>query len=55
MTGLLAKERYNSEIAEELHISLRTVETHRKHIMKKIGARNLAGIARYAINHDMLK
>jgi DNA-binding NarL/FixJ family response regulator len=53
--GLLAQEHHNIEIAEEMHISLRTVETHRKHIMKKIGARSLAGIALYAINNNLLK
>jgi DNA-binding NarL/FixJ family response regulator len=49
--NFLAHEYYNSEIADELHISLRTAETHRKNIMKKIGVRNLAGIAIYAIKN----
>lgn len=45
---LLAKEYTNDKIAEELHISFRTVETHRKNIMQKTKAHNLAGLVKYA-------
>lgn len=46
---LLARELTNARIAEELHISFRTVETHRKNIMHKTGAQNLAGLIKYAL------
>lgn len=45
---LLAKEYTNERIAAELNISFRTVETHRKNIMHKTKAGNLAGLIRYA-------
>jgi len=54
IAAYLAREYYNTDIADELNISLRTVETHRKNIIKKIGARNLAGIAVYAIQQGLL-
>ena len=44
---LLAKEYTNEKIAEELNISYRTVETHRKNIMQKTNSHNLAGLLKY--------
>lgn len=52
---LLAKEYTNDKIAGELHISYRTVETHRKNIMQKTKAHNLAGMLKYAYSHGLLK
>ncbi|TDW96736.1 response regulator [Dinghuibacter silviterrae] len=52
---LLSREYTNDEIAEELHISFRTVETHRKNMMQKTGASNLAGLLRYAYGQGLLK
>lgn len=52
---LLAKEYTNDNIADELHISYRTVETHRKNIMQKTGAHNLAGLLNYAYGKGLLK
>ncbi len=52
---LLAKEYTNDKIAEELHISYRTVETHRKNVMQKTGAHNLAGLLKYAYGKGLLK
>lgn len=51
---LLAKEYTNEKIAEELHISFRTVETHRKNIMQKTKAHNLAGLLKYAYGKGLL-
>jgi DNA-binding NarL/FixJ family response regulator len=50
---LLAKEYTNEKIASELNISYRTVETHRKNIMQKTKARNLAGLLKYAYSQHM--
>ena len=50
---LLVQEHSNEHIAKELFISVRTVETHRKNIMSKIGAHNLAGIVKYAYKHGI--
>jgi DNA-binding NarL/FixJ family response regulator len=51
---LLAKEFTNEKIANELKISYRTVETHRKNIMQKTGAHNLAGLLKFAYENGVL-
>lgn len=45
---LLALGYTNPEVAEQLHISVRTVETHRAHIQQKLGLRSRAELARFA-------
>ncbi len=52
---LLAKEYTNEKIASELHISYRTVETHRKNIMQKTKAHNLAGLIKFAYSKGFIK
>ncbi len=52
---LLAREYTNEKIAEALHISYRTVETHRKNMMLKTKARNLAGLLRFASNQGLIR
>jgi len=52
---LLAKEYTNDKIAKELTISYRTVESHRKNIMQKTKAHNLAGLLKYAYGRGLLK
>lgn len=44
----VARGRTNSEIAEELHISLSTVKTHLTSVMTKLGARNRVEIVMWA-------
>ena len=46
---LILQENSNAEIAAQLYISLYTVETHRKNILRKIGAKSMIGLARYAV------
>ena len=48
-------EKTNKEIAEELFISLRTVETHKHHIMEKTGAKNMAGLVKFAIREKLFE
>lgn len=50
---LIAEARKSKEIAEHLHISLKTVYTHRRNIMEKLGARNLAELTRIAIRDGL--
>ena len=38
------------QIAEKLHLSIKTVETHRAQVMKRLGIRQLAGLVRYSIH-----
>ncbi len=52
---LLAQGRSNREVAERLDISVRTVETHRKNIKRKLGISSTAGLTRYAMEHGVLQ
>jgi DNA-binding NarL/FixJ family response regulator len=51
---LIAKEYNTQEIAELLHISKHTVESHRKSIIRKLNVKNSIGIAMYAVKHKMI-
>jgi two-component system response regulator NreC len=51
---LLALGHTNQEIAEMLYISVRTAETHRAHIMRKLGLDTRAELVRYALAQGML-
>ena len=51
---LLALGHTNQEIAGELYLSVRTVETHRAHIMQKLRISTRAELVRYALNQGML-
>ncbi len=46
---LVAEGGANKNIASELGISIKTVEKHREHLMRKLGLHDIAGITRYAI------
>lgn len=46
---LLAEGLKNQEIAERLHVSVKTVETHRAHIMEKLSLNNIAELVKYSI------
>ncbi len=48
------QEMSTQEIAEELHISINTVDTHRKNLMRKIGAKNMVGLVKYAIQQGLI-
>jgi two-component system response regulator NreC len=52
---LLALGHTNQEIAEQLYISVRTAETHRAHIMQKLGLASRAELVRYAISNGLLE
>ena len=51
----LARGLSNKEVAAALDISVRTVETHRKNIKKKLGISSTAGLTRYAMEHGVLQ
>jgi two-component system response regulator NreC len=44
----------NSEIAERLYLSVRTVETHRAHIQQKLKISTRAGLVGYALEHKLI-
>jgi DNA-binding NarL/FixJ family response regulator len=51
---LLAQGKSNKEIAAELGIAVRTVETHRAKIMLKLGLHSLAELIHYALRHKLV-
>ena len=51
---LIALGHTNNEIAEQLYLSVRTVETHRAHIMQKLGLSTRAELVRYALDNDLI-
>jgi len=51
----LASGNSNKQVAFELDISVRTVETHRKNIKRKLGISTTAGLTRYAMEHGVLQ
>lgn len=51
----LAQGKSNKEVAHILDISVRTVETHRKNIKRKLGISSTAGLTRYAMEHGVLQ
>ncbi|GGI98196.1 DNA-binding response regulator [Shewanella hanedai] len=50
---LLASGLNNKELARELDISVRTIETHRRNIKDKLAIKTSAGLVRYAIDHGL--
>jgi two-component system response regulator NreC len=52
---LLALGHTNQEIAKQLVISVRTAETHRAHIMQKLGLSSRAELVRYALDRGLLQ
>lgn len=51
---MIARGLTNREIAEHLEISVKTVDTHRGHVMKKLALRNNADLTRFALKHGYL-
>src|SRR6056297_503310 len=51
----LAQGKSNKDVAHALDISVRTVETHRKNIKRKLGISSTAGLTRYALEHGVLQ
>lgn len=50
---LLAEGLANKEVARKLGISVRTAETHREHLSRKLGIAPIAGLTKYAIKHGL--
>jgi two-component system response regulator NreC len=53
--ALIALGHTSPEIAGKLHISEKTVETHRAHIAEKLALRTRADLVRFALEHGLLK
>jgi DNA-binding NarL/FixJ family response regulator len=52
---LICQEKTSQEIADILFVSKKTIESHRDRILTKIKARNMVGIALYALKHQLIK
>lgn len=52
--GLVARGHTSRRIAKELHISVKTVETHRANILRKLDANNTAELVRRAVERGLL-
>ena len=52
---LIVKEHTTQEIADTLFISLKTVESHRRSLLTKLGVRNTAGLVRVALENQLIK
>lgn len=50
---MIAEGKSSKDIAQTIHISIKTVETHRQHIMQKLGAHNVASLTKYAIREGL--
>ncbi len=50
---LILKEYSNKEIAEELFISVRTVDAHKRNLLEKTHSKNIAGLVLFAINNQV--
>jgi DNA-binding NarL/FixJ family response regulator len=52
---LVAEAKCNKEVATILQISVKTVESHRAHIMEKLGLHSVTELVRYAIRNNIVE
>lgn len=50
----IADDKSNSEIADELHLSVRTVETHRRNLMQKLKVNSVVALLKYATQNNII-
>jgi DNA-binding CsgD family transcriptional regulator len=51
---LVVEEISTNDIAVKLDLSKRTVDTHRRNIIRKTGATNLIGLYKFALQHNIV-
>lgn len=51
---MIAGGKSVTDIAQRLNLSVKTVSTHKTHVLEKMGCANVAELVRYAIQHDLL-
>lgn len=51
---LIVQELSSEEIADKLFISRRTVDTHRKHILKKTASKTIVGLIKFAFRNELV-
>ncbi len=52
---LIAEGRLSKEIAAQLGIGFKTVETHRANLLGKLQLRSAVGLTRYAVRHGLVE
>ncbi|MDR2910348.1 MAG: response regulator transcription factor [Bacteroidales bacterium] len=52
---LMGESLSNREIAEQLFISIRTVETHKNHLMQKLNLKNMVDLIKFGIKNNIIK
>ncbi|MPM25800.1 Oxygen regulatory protein NreC [bioreactor metagenome] len=52
---LLAEGKSNKDVSEILNLSIKTVETHRNNIMRKLGIKNVVGLVLYAVRNGLIE
>ena len=52
---LLASGLGPTEVAAKLHLSVKTVSTHKAHIQQKLGVSSTAELVRYALEHKLVE
>lgn len=50
---LISEGHSTKEIASKINVSIKTVETHRQHIMQKVGIHNVAALTKYAVREGI--
>lgn len=55
IVGLLAEGKTNKEVAVALGLSVKTIETHRTNIMRKLQLRAFSDLVRYAVRHKLVE
>lgn len=51
---LVCKEYSNAEIAQQLFLSVSTIETHRKNLISKLGVQNTVGLVKFALRNNLI-
>lgn len=51
---LIAEGKSTREIADSLHLSIKTIESHRAQLMERLGIHDLAGLVRYALRKGLI-
>jgi len=51
---LIAEGRSNKEVAVVLEVGVSTIDSHRKHILEKLGLHNTADLVRFAVRHGLV-